>query len=55
MLLKEKAGAAAAVAEAAGFFSTMPTVVGNTFGSARVSVAMSMIVTGWAGGYLMVS
>ncbi|KAK1475822.1 major facilitator superfamily transporter [Colletotrichum cuscutae] len=36
-----------------GFFSTMPTVVGNTFGSARVSVAMSMIVTGWAGGYLM--
>nr|XP_036576013.1 monocarboxylate permease [Colletotrichum truncatum]KAF6782684.1 monocarboxylate permease [Colletotrichum truncatum] len=38
-----------------GFFSTMPTVVGNVFGSARVSVAMSMIVTGWAGGYLMVS
>ncbi|GJC83386.1 putative transporter ESBP6 [Colletotrichum liriopes] len=37
-----------------GFFSTMPTVVGNVFGSARVSVAMSMIVTGWAGGYLMV-
>ncbi|TIC89679.1 Monocarboxylate transporter 8 [Colletotrichum higginsianum] len=36
-----------------GFFSTMPTVVGNVFGSARVSVAMSMIVTGWAGGYLM--
>ncbi|KAF2671821.1 MFS general substrate transporter, partial [Microthyrium microscopicum] len=38
-----------------GFFSCMPTVVGNTFGSARVSVAMGMIVTGWAGGYLMVS
>lgn len=38
-----------------GFFSTMPTVVGNVFGSARVAVAMSMIVTGWAGGYLMVS
>lgn len=37
-----------------GFFSTMPTVVGNVFGSARVSVAMSMIVTSWAGGYLMV-
>jgi MFS family permease len=37
-----------------GFFSTMPTVVGNVFGSARVSVAMGMIVTGWAGGYLMV-
>jgi len=37
-----------------GFFSTMPTVVGSVFGSARVSVAMGMIVTGWAGGYLMV-
>ncbi|CAI4217392.1 unnamed protein product [Parascedosporium putredinis] len=36
-----------------GFFSTMPTVVGNVFGSARVAVAMSMVVTGWAGGYLM--
>ncbi|OLN93199.1 Riboflavin transporter MCH5-like protein 12 [Colletotrichum chlorophyti] len=36
-----------------GFFSVMPTVVGNVFGSARVSVAMSMIVTGWTGGYLM--
>ncbi|KAL4929179.1 monocarboxylate transporter [Aspergillus undulatus] len=36
-----------------GFFSTMPTVVGNVFGSARVSVAMAMIVTGWAGGYLL--
>jgi len=38
-----------------GFFSTMPTVVGSVFGSRRVSVAMGMIVTGWAGGYLMVS
>ena len=37
-----------------GFFATMPTVVGNVFGSARVAVAMGMIVTGWAGGYLMV-
>jgi MFS family permease len=37
-----------------GFFSTMPTVVGNVFGSARVSVAMGMVVTGWGGGYLMV-
>ncbi len=37
-----------------GFFSTMPTVVGNVFGSARVSVAMGMIVTSWGGGYLMV-
>ncbi|RYP18619.1 hypothetical protein DL765_003826 [Monosporascus sp. GIB2] len=36
-----------------GFFSTMPTVVGNVFGSARVSVAMGMVVTSWAGGYLM--
>ncbi|KAJ7480637.1 major facilitator superfamily transporter [Mycena latifolia] len=36
-----------------GFFSTMPTVVGTVFGSARVSVAMGMIVTGWVGGYLM--
>ncbi|KAJ7162825.1 major facilitator superfamily domain-containing protein [Mycena filopes] len=36
-----------------GFFSTMPTVVGAAFGSARVSVAMGMIVTGWAGGYFM--
>lgn len=38
-----------------GFFSTMPTVVGNVFGSTRVSVAMGMTVTGWAGGYLLVS
>jgi len=38
-----------------GFFSTMPTVVGSVFGSRRVSVAMGMIVTGWGGGYLMVS
>lgn len=37
------------------FFSTMPTVVSNVFGSARVAVAMSMVVTGWIGGYLMVS
>lgn len=37
-----------------GFFSTMPTVVGNVFGSARVSVVMGMVVTGWGGGYLMV-
>ncbi|KAI0541050.1 major facilitator superfamily transporter [Xylaria digitata] len=36
-----------------GFFSTMPTVVGNCFGSARVSVALSMIVTSWSGGYLL--
>ncbi|CZR54679.1 related to protein MCH2 (monocarboxylate permease homolog) [Phialocephala subalpina] len=36
-----------------GFFSTMPTVVTSVFGSKRVGVAMGMIVTGWAGGYLM--
>jgi MFS family permease len=38
-----------------GFFSTMPIVVGTVFGSFRVSVAMGMTVTGWAGGYLLVS
>lgn len=37
-----------------GFFSTMPSVVGSVFGSRRVGVAMGMIVSGWAGGYLMV-
>ncbi|KAI0147633.1 major facilitator superfamily transporter [Xylariaceae sp. FL1272] len=36
-----------------GGFSTMPTVVGNCFGSARVTVAMGMIVTSWSGGYLL--
>ncbi|KAK5069443.1 hypothetical protein LTR70_010727 [Exophiala xenobiotica] len=36
-----------------GFFAIMPTVVGNVFGSARVSVSMGMIVTGWTGGYLL--
>lgn len=36
------------------FFSTMPTVVGHTFGSAKMSVTMGMILTGWTGGYLMV-
>lgn len=38
-----------------GFFCTMPTVASNVFGSARVSVVMSMIISGWIGGYLMVS
>jgi MFS family permease len=38
-----------------GFFSTIPTVVGNVFGSQRVFVVMAMVVTGWGGGYLMVS
>lgn len=36
------------------FFSTIPTVVGNVFGSARVTVAMGMVATSWGGGYLMV-
>lgn len=38
-----------------GVFATIPTVVGNVFGSARVSIALGMIVTGWGAGYLMVS
>lgn len=37
------------------FFSTMPTVVSNIFGSVRVAVVMSMVLTAWIGGYLMVS
>ena len=36
-----------------GFFAIMPTVVGNIFGSARVSIAMGLIVGGWTGGYLL--
>ena len=36
-----------------GFFAIMPTVAASVFGSARLSVAMGMIVTGWTGGYLM--
>ncbi|EWY81820.1 hypothetical protein FOYG_16029 [Fusarium oxysporum NRRL 32931] len=35
-----------------GFFSSMPTVVGNVFGSARVSTAMGMVIVGWVAGYL---
>lgn len=38
-----------------GFFSTMPTVASSVFGSARVGVIMGMIMTGWIGGYLLVS
>ncbi|TFB01792.1 putative transporter [Trichoderma ghanense] len=34
------------------FFSTMPTAISKVFGSARVAVVMSMVVTGWVGGYL---
>ncbi|KAI1381992.1 MFS general substrate transporter [Hypoxylon crocopeplum] len=35
------------------FFATMPTVLANLFGSARLSVAMGMVVTAWTGGYLL--
>lgn len=35
------------------FFSCIPTVVSSVFGSARLSSAMSLVVTGWAGGYLL--
>ncbi|KAJ4171840.1 hypothetical protein NW754_007435 [Fusarium falciforme] len=35
-----------------GFFSCMPTAVGNVFGSARVSTAVGMIIVGWVAGYL---
>lgn len=38
-----------------GFFSSIPTVVGNVFGSTRVSTAMGMMITGWVFGYLFVS
>ena len=36
-----------------GFFATIPTAVGSVFGTMKVTVAMGMIATGWAGGYLM--
>lgn len=36
-----------------GFFSMMPTVVGSVFGPSQMTVAMGMVVSGWAGGYLM--
>lgn len=37
------------------FFALMPTVVGSITDSNRLASAMGMLVTGWAGGYLMVS
>lgn len=37
-----------------GFFSLMPTVAGQVFGSARVSVALGMLVSAWSFGYLLV-
>ncbi|EGX92297.1 monocarboxylate permease [Cordyceps militaris CM01] len=36
-----------------GFFSCTPTVATSMFGSQRVSVVMGMIMTAWAGGYLL--
>ena len=42
-------------AAAGSFFSLMPTVAGRVTGSAHVSVALGMLVTGWSGGYLMVN
>jgi hypothetical protein len=38
-----------------GFFSSMHTIIGNMFGSARVSITMNMMLTGWVKGYLVVS
>jgi MCP family monocarboxylic acid transporter-like MFS transporter 3 len=35
------------------YFTTQPTVVAGIFGPGRATIAMSMSVTGWAGGYLM--
>lgn len=35
-----------------GFFSTVPTVVSNVFGSERMGSAMGIMVIGWLGGYL---
>jgi MCP family monocarboxylic acid transporter-like MFS transporter 3 len=34
------------------YFTTQPTVVAGIFGPGRATVAMSMSVTGWTGGYL---
>ena len=31
----------------------IPTTIGSVFGVEKVPVTMGMIVTGWAGGYLM--
>lgn len=36
-----------------GFFAIMPTVAASLFGSARLGVAMGMIVSAWAAGYLL--
>jgi len=42
-------------ASSGAFFSAMPTTVGNVFGSNRVATAMGFVVTGWVGGFTMVS
>jgi MFS family permease len=39
-------------AASGGFFSIMPTVVGNVMGTQRMATAFGMIVTGWTAGYL---
>ncbi|KAI0067297.1 MFS general substrate transporter [Artomyces pyxidatus] len=36
-----------------GFFSTVPSVVGHMYGSARVASAFAMVLTGWAFGYFL--
>jgi MFS family permease len=36
-----------------GFFAVVPTVIGSVFGAEKVPLTMGMIVTGWAGGYMM--
>jgi hypothetical protein len=38
-----------------GFYSCIPTAVGSITDSSRLASAMGLLVTGWAGGYLMVS
>lgn len=39
-------------AASGGFFSIMPTVVASVMGTQRMAVAFSMVVSGWAGGYI---
>ncbi|KAF9077319.1 major facilitator superfamily domain-containing protein [Rhodocollybia butyracea] len=36
-----------------GFFSTIPSVVAHIYGPVRVTTVFSMVLTGWAAGYLM--
>lgn len=38
-----------------GFFSTIPSVVAHMYGPIRVTTVFSMVLTGWAAGYLLVS